>query len=300
MGDVPWMLAVSAGMVAALNPCGFALLPAYLSLLVLDRDAPSRAVALTRAVTSAAALTAGFVAVFVVFGLAVAPVAGLIQRHAPWFTVGFGVALVGLGGWLLAGHELPAVARLVGRAPALRRSAAPMVAFGAAYALASLSCTIGPFLAIVVSSLRAGSIAAGASLFVTYAAGMGLVVGTAAIAVAMARTSLFARIRGLTRVVSRAGGAVVALTGAYVAYYGWYELRLLRGADPADPVITGAGRVQGWLAGATDRLGVVGFAVVFAVLVAGAVTVAVRARRVARAQRTEESAGGASQMERET
>lgn len=271
-----------------------ALLPAYLSLLILDRDTPSRPVALTRALTSTAALTAGFVAVFAVFGLAVAPVAAVIQRHAPWFTVGFGVALVGLGGWLLAGREMPAVARLVRRAPALRRSAAPMVAFGVAYAVASLGCTVGPFLAIVVSSFQAGSIAAGVALFIAYGAGMGLVVGAAAIAVAMARTSLIARIRP---VATRTGGAVVALTGAYVAYYGWYELRVLRGADPADPVITGAGRVQGWLADATGRLGVVGAAVLFTIVVTGAIILALRLRRGAEARRTDGQVGSIARKE---
>jgi len=287
-------------MVAALNPCGFALLPTYLSLLVLDRDIPSRAVALTRALTSTAALTGGFVAVFAFFGLAAAPAAGVIQRHAPWFSVGFGVALVGLGGWLLAGRELPVAARLVGRAPTLRRSAVPMVAFGAAYALASLGCAVGPFLAIVLSSFQAGSTTAAVALFVAYAAGMGLVVGTAAVAVATARPSLITRIRSLTPTVSRIGGAVVALTGAYVAYYGWYELRVLRGADPADPVITGAGQVQGWLADAIDRLGVVGVAIVFAVLVAGAVIVAVRSRRLADTQRNCGQANNNAHIGRDT
>jgi cytochrome c-type biogenesis protein len=37
-------LALGAGMLAALNPCGFALLPAYLTLLVTG-DQPNRLVA---------------------------------------------------------------------------------------------------------------------------------------------------------------------------------------------------------------------------------------------------------------
>ena len=42
-------LALGAGMLAAVNPCGFALLPAYLSLFVLDGGEPPRRVALARA-----------------------------------------------------------------------------------------------------------------------------------------------------------------------------------------------------------------------------------------------------------
>jgi cytochrome c-type biogenesis protein len=41
-----------------------------------------------------------------------------------------------------------------------------------------------------VASLRAGSAGAGAGLFVAYAAGMGLAVGAAALAVGLLRTSL--------------------------------------------------------------------------------------------------------------
>ena len=35
-------LALAAGMLAAVNPCGFALLPAYLSVLVIGDDSPAR------------------------------------------------------------------------------------------------------------------------------------------------------------------------------------------------------------------------------------------------------------------
>jgi cytochrome c-type biogenesis protein len=35
--------------------------------------------------------------------LVIAPAAGQIQRHLPWVTIGIGLALVGLGGWLWRG-----------------------------------------------------------------------------------------------------------------------------------------------------------------------------------------------------
>ncbi|MEV1144506.1 hypothetical protein AB0I76_12585, partial [Micromonospora sp. NPDC049799] len=40
MTDAPYGLALGAGLLAAVNPCGFALLPAYLSMLVLG-DGPA-------------------------------------------------------------------------------------------------------------------------------------------------------------------------------------------------------------------------------------------------------------------
>ncbi|GAA3452328.1 cytochrome c biogenesis CcdA family protein [Dactylosporangium matsuzakiense] len=272
MGDVPLALAVAAGTLAALNPCGFALLPVYLTVLVTGDGERSRAAAVARAASSTAGIVTGFVAVFGLFGLVLAPVAGTVQEHLPWFTIVLGLAVSGLGLWLLAGRHLPGIGWLAGRGPAVTRSVVSMVAFGAGYALASLSCTVGPFLAIVVSAFRAGSLGAAVLLFVGYAVGMGMVVGTAAISLALARESVIARMRRLAPLISRAGGVVVAIAGLYVAYYGWYEVRVLRGGSPDDTVVGAALAVQGSLADAVARLGVptvaAGFGVVL--LIAGA------------------------------
>ncbi|NUR98813.1 MAG: cytochrome c biogenesis protein CcdA, partial [Kribbellaceae bacterium] len=211
-------IALGAGMLASVNPCGFALLPAYLSLLVVGDQPPSRAVAVGRALILSAGMTLGFTLVFGVFGLAVAPVASSIQRYLPWFTVGLGILLAGLGAWLLAGRSLPA---LPGHRPGpatITRSWRSMIAFGASYAVASLSCTIAPFLAVVVSSFRTGSIWAGAVLFLVYAAGMGLVVATTAGAVALTRTSLIGKLRRLGEAVPRTAALLLTASGAYVAY----------------------------------------------------------------------------------
>ena len=259
-------LALAAGMLAAANPCGFALLPAYLSLLVVGDDAPSRPAAAARALVLTAAMTAGFAGVFGVFGLIVSPVAGSLQRHLPWFGVVVGLLLVGMGGWLLAGRQLPAIGLRLRRGPAVTRSSPSMVLFGAAYALTSLTCTIGPFLAVVVSTVRAGSMVEGAGLFLAYAAGMGLVVGTAGLAVALARTSVLGRLRRAGPALSRAGGAVLLLAGAFVAYHGWYEVRLLDGGVARDPIVEAGQAVQRWAATLLDHTGVAVLAAIFGLL----------------------------------
>lgn len=148
------LLALTAGMLGAVNPCGFALLPAYLSLLVAGASDTRGAVG--RALTAAAGLTVGYVLVFGAFGLALAPLAGWLRPRLPWLTVTLGVLLAVAGCWLLAGRRLPSPGWSA-RAPRLTRSWPSMVLFGAAYALASLGCAIAPFLAIVVTSLQAGS-----------------------------------------------------------------------------------------------------------------------------------------------
>ena len=269
MVDAPLGLALAAGMLAAVNPCGFALLPAYLAFLISGDGQPGRGAAVRRALAASAAMTAGFAAVFGVFGLLIAPAAGQIQRHLPWVTIGIGLALVGLGGCLLAGRSLPGLRLLPATGPAVTRTVVSMATFGAAYAVASLSCTIGPFLAIVVTSFRARSVAAGVGLFLAYAVGMGLTVAAAALTVALAQSSLITRLRRAAPLISQLGGLLLLVAGGYVAYYGWWETRVLAGAAAADPVIDTAGSVQRWLAGGLDRVGPVTVAVVVALLVAG-------------------------------
>jgi cytochrome c-type biogenesis protein len=297
MSEVPYALALAAGMLAAVNPCGFALLPVYLSFLVLDDQDPGvggRGRAVGRAMVLTGAMTVGFVLVFGLFALLAAPVANVVAQRLPWISVVLGLALLVAGGWLVAGRQLPAPA-LPGSAgrPVTRRFWS-MTLFGGSYAVASLGCTIGPFLAIVAASFRAGSVGAGLGLFATYAAGMALVVGTAAVAVALAQVSLVRAVRRLAPVLGRAAGALMILVGAYVAWYGGYELRVFGGGDGADPIVDTAAGVQAAIAGWIDRLGPGGIAGILAMLLLVAVIAAtVRRRLTVPAPRTPPATGPA-------
>jgi cytochrome c-type biogenesis protein len=238
-------LALTAGALAALNPCGFALLPAYLSMFVVPGDSGGPLRSTGRALMATAAMTAGFVAVFAVFGLAVSPFAAASQRFLPYVTAATGVLLALVGLVLLAGGRvsvpMPRFVGFDGRGP---RAA---FGYGIVYALASLTCTVAPFLAIVVTSLRSGDRGEGVALFVAYAAGMGAVVGVAAVAVALASGGLVGHLRSAGRWVPRLVGVLVLVVGAYVAWYGVWEIRVLDGADPADPVVDTALEIQRWL-----------------------------------------------------
>jgi len=90
--------ALAAGMLAAVNPCGFAMLPAYLALVVLGdgREDRRRAVSVRRALAATAVMALGFVAVFGTFGLVIAPLADSVQRYLPIVTVLIGAVLVAL------------------------------------------------------------------------------------------------------------------------------------------------------------------------------------------------------------
>ncbi|GAB3436064.1 cytochrome c biogenesis CcdA family protein [Actinophytocola sediminis] len=261
--------ALGAGMLATVNPCGFAMLPGYLTLAVADG---ARGARVGRALVASGLMTLGFVAVFGVFGLLSASLAGWLQRWLPVVTILVGVVLVVLGVLLLAGRELGLlVPRPVRGAPGT--ALVSMFGYGVAFAVASLSCSIGPFLAAAGVALRTGALPA----FGAYALGMGLVVAVLAVAAALASTALTHGLRRALPYVTRAGGALLVLTGAYVGYYGYYELRLFHlGGSAGDPVVRAAGSVQAALVSWLDRIGPV--PLVVAVVVLGGVAVVLRRR----------------------
>lgn len=267
-------LAFAAGLVAALNPCGFALLPAYLALVVRG-ERGGRWGAVGRALAATAAMTVGFLAVFGAFGLLTVTLAGTVQRYLPYATVVIGIVLVALGVRLLAGRRL-GVGSFGGRwAPTARIGS--MLGYGVGYACASLGCTIGPFLAVTGAALRGGLDVVMA--YLAYAAGFGLLVGVLAIAVALARSSLIDRMRRITRYANRISGGLLVVVGLYVGYYGYYEVRLFELHGSADdPVLAAAGRLQGTVAGWVYQQGAWPWLAVLALIALGAL---VRARRIA-------------------
>lgn len=256
-GDLAF--ALGAGMLATVNPCGFAMLPGYLGLVA--------GTSTRRALAASGLMTLGFVAVFGVFGLLGAPLAGWLQRWLPVVTVFVGAVMVVVGGMVLTGRRV-GLPLAVGAAPGARLGS--MFGYGVAFAVASLSCSIGPFLAAAGIALRAGSV----PTFLAYALGMGLVVAVLAVAAALASTAVLSGVRRALPYVTRAGGALLVLAGAYVGYYGFHELRLFHlGGSARDPVVRAAGEVQSALVSWVDGLGPWPFVVALVALTATAVVV---------------------------
>ena len=91
-------------------------------------------------------------------------------------------------------------------------------------------------------------------MFVAYGVGMGLLVGAASLAVALAQESLITRLRRFGGVAARVAGLLLVLVGAYVAYYGWWELRVLAGG-PAQTVYPRCGGRAGPAGRDRSRIG---------------------------------------------
>lgn len=236
MISAPVALAFTAGMVATFNPCGFSLLPAYLGAFVAGDAAELRAdQRVVRAVGVAAAVSLGFVVVFATAGLVIDQLTGATRERLPWVTISVGAALVLAGVAMVLGWK-PSIAV---RGPDLasgRRGIAAMTGYGATFAVASLSCTIGPFLAVTGVALTQ-STTLGIATYVAYALGMGTIILAISVFAALAHTTLIQAMRNLTRVMTRLGGALMIAAGGYAVWYGRWELGVYAGDLEGDPVI---------------------------------------------------------------
>jgi cytochrome c-type biogenesis protein len=232
--DVPVTFAFTAGLVATVNPCGFPMLPAYLSYFIgLDEPDSTVATRVPRALAAAGSVAVGFMAVFVALGIPINAGMTWIPRAVPWASIAIGVVLVVLGAAMLAGWRLTATLPHLDRG-GQRRDFGSMALFGVSYAIASLSCTIPSFLVVVAGTTRRANLASGILAFVAYAVGMALVLMVLSVALAVARDSLVHHLRRALPYVDRVAGALLVIVGSYLVYYWVFNLA----RDPSETVGT--------------------------------------------------------------
>jgi cytochrome c biogenesis protein CcdA len=234
-GALWWTYAFLLGAVAAFNPCGFALLPAYLGMYLGEADRKSSSVAsrTRRSLTIAATVATAFTVLFGAMGAVFEVASSVIVRSLPWAGLGIGIVLILVGGMSLAGRSvgrgLPErVAGAIGRG-ANERGMRGYAVFGVAYGVASLGCTLPLFLALTGTAVASAGTGAAALAFLLYGAGMAAALGLVTVVAGIVTFGVIGRLRPITRFVAGAGSALLLLAGAYVVYYWLSAGRLLFG-----------------------------------------------------------------------
>lgn len=266
LGDLFDPFAFAVGMVGLINPCGFALLPAYLGyFLGLDdgEDAKkSTVIALNRAQRVGLAMSAGFLFVFGLLGLVFAGTIGGLQSSGvlPRITIVVGAALIVLSFAMFRGFE-PTL-----KLPKLNkggedRSLFSMFVFGISYGLASLTCTIGPFLvAIGVSAAGPSdtSFAERLGSFVSYALGMGLLATVLTLAVGFGKKGIVNRFKQLLPKINKFSAAILIVVGVYMILYGIWTIQILdfdRVGGPTPWINSIVATAEGWQASLATWIG---------------------------------------------
>ncbi len=220
MIEAPLAVAFAAGLVATVNPCGFAMLPAYLSYFIgIDGDqSDTGAATLLRALAVGGVLSLGFLVVFGVTGVVFSLGFRAITDWIPWLALVVGIGIVLLGIAMLRGFELTVMLPKV-KTGKKDRGYRSMFVFGVSYAVASLSCTLPAFIAVVATQLTASNVISGVATFVAFGVGMSLLLIVITVALAIGKRSLINRIRSSAQHLNRIAGTILILAGAYIVYF---------------------------------------------------------------------------------
>lgn len=272
------------GVLAAVNPCGFVLLPAYLMyFLGLEGANPAadQRAGMRRALIVSGATSSGFIAVFLVVGTISRLLTRWIEQQAKYagFVIGLGLIVMGLA--MVAGWK-PQSALLQRQGTALAgerrdRTVRSMFLFGVAYAVASIGCSLAFLTTAIFGSIRTTGFVSGVFSIVLYGVGMSLLVMALTVTLAFAQGGLLRVLRRAMRHLDRVAAVFILATGAYLAWYWWAAITERPGNDGL------VGRIEHWqaeVANFLQRQGAWRLALVLGTVVAVGVVVATRRRQV--------------------
>jgi len=278
--DIPVAVAFTAGLIATLNPCGFAMLPAYLSFFLgLDDDATTSTT--RRALTVGSVVSAGFLTVFGLAGILITIGVRAVVDALPWIAMIVGAGVIVLGAALLSGRKINVRLPTPGSAPN-GRGHGGVYAFGVSYAIASLSCTLPVFLVVVAGTIPQLGFVAGVTTFLVYGLGMSTLLLVVTLAVAFGKRALIGRLRRASGHVDRVAGVILVLAGSYIVFF-WATT--LAGDGTSQPTVVRiveqlSSRATNAVAGSAGTIGIAAGVVIAAAVAATVVTA--RRRRTAR------------------
>ena len=220
------LFALAAGMASAVNPCGFAMLPAYLGMYLGDESGetpqtnPVRHFG--RAILVGLTVTAGFVVLFGVVGAIIGLGANFVSDLLQWLGLVIGIGLVLVGAWMVGGVKL--YTGVAARAASHMGNPAQVsmkgyFIFGISYGTASLSCTLPIFLAVVGISVAGVGASSVLSDFLLFALGMGLVIMALTLGMAFFKTAMMGALRKALPYIQPLGSALMVIAGTYIVFY---------------------------------------------------------------------------------
>jgi cytochrome c biogenesis protein CcdA len=185
----------------------------------------------------------GIVGVFAIFSLVIFPISTSIQKYLPYVTSFLGLLILLFG------------ATLIFKGPVLLKkiwspnvpptgSWSTYILYGVTFALGSISCTIGPFLAVTSTALGA-SLVESLLTYVFYGLGFVATISILAIFTALSKDLLIKKIRGAGGALEKFMGGLMALIGLYLIYFGINELAFQYGFGFNQSIADFAFSIQG-------------------------------------------------------
>ena len=221
----------AAGMVSTVNPCGFAMLPAYLGLYLGAADAKGRTASVPAKLLQAAIVgllvTSGVLLLFGSVGILLSAGLTAIRSVIPWLGLIIGIVLAFAGAWIMLGGKvnIGAFSRVASHMGDAREvNLKSYFLFGLSYGTASLSCTLPIFIAVVGIG-STDSFFRSLWQFVLYGLGMGTVILVLTLGMAVFKGAMVGGLRRALPYIQPVSAAIMLVAGAYIVFY-WLTLGL--------------------------------------------------------------------------
>ncbi|MSY47612.1 MAG: hypothetical protein F2644_02870, partial [Actinobacteria bacterium] len=209
------------GVLAAVNPCGFVLLPTYLIFFLGTREETELTTSerMRRALVVSSGISIGFLAIFFVIGVISRLFTQWIELNAKYASLAIGIVLVIGGARMLTGWTPKFALPQIGGVQT--KTFRATVIYGVAYAVASIGCTIGFLTTAVFGSIALHGFISGVFSILLYGLGMAMLVTALTVSLAFAKTGIVTMIKNRLHIVQRLGAIFVTITGIYLVLY-WY------------------------------------------------------------------------------
>jgi len=201
----------TAGALALLSPCGFPMLPGYISYYIGAKAS------LEKAVSGGVACTLGLLSVFSAIGVAVSTLGSFVSRYIPLLELVAGLIVVFMGISMIIEIRFPTFFT-ISRAPR-QRGLVGIFLYGVVYGLATLGCSAPIFFSILFYAVAAGGPLHGMITFVVYVIGMGLPIIVTTILVAKAKKLMLERMVKMIPWFQKISGLVLIIIGVYLIYF---------------------------------------------------------------------------------
>jgi cytochrome c-type biogenesis protein len=219
-------LAFSSGMITFVNPCGFALLPVYITYYFKNEGLEKSSVAkrIFAGLGLGLIVSLGFAAVFLLMGFIVNYIGNGVLRYVGWFDFFIGILLMAIG--LIYLFNLNSKIKLNKltnfgeklKSNKLSNKYSSFFLYGTGFAIASLGCTLPIFLLIVTFAAKAGGFVNTMLVFLIYAAGMSLFMVLFSVAIAFSKSIIEKTLKRWIPYIYKFGAIIVIFAGAYLIY----------------------------------------------------------------------------------
>ena len=222
--ELTLFFAFSAGSVAAFNPCGIAMFPAYIGFQLDQKKSQESFVSLIfRGSILGLFMTMGFLLVFALVSFVLILGGTFVASFLPIISVLIGVLIISLGVYLLLSNTKFSSGLFSSLQFGNVSSNFQTFLFGIAYALISISCALPVFLAalgiiigVCISSDNLIDVFLG---MIFYSLGMGTIITGVTLGVLFFDDAVQKIVIGLTPIISSIGKFAMIISGIYIIYY---------------------------------------------------------------------------------